>query len=180
MKFVEQFIKGVFLITPEPHQDERGMFRRHFCAEEFSKRDITSKVSQSNVSENFHPYTLRGFHYQTGAHAEGKTLSCLKGKIYDVVVDLRKSSPTYMKWVSLDLNQENRYAVHVPPGCANAFLTLDPNCLIHYYCSQSYFPEAEKGIRFDDPSFQFEWPRYPEVISDKDRRHPDFIKQHDR
>ena len=88
-------------------------------------------MKQSNVSENKFAHTLRGFHYQIGEHAEGKTLSCLSGKIFDVVVDLRKDSPTFMQWISLELSAENRKSVHIAPGCANAFLTMEDNCLIH-------------------------------------------------
>ena len=176
MKFHEQKIKGVFLIEPTPFEDERGVFRRHFCASEFSQDGIASSVIQSNVSENFYSGTLRGFHYQTGEFAEGKTLSCLRGSICDIVVDLRPQSETYMKWVPVELTEKNRLSIHIPPGCANAFLTLEDNCLIHYYCSAAYAPKAEKGIRFNDPAFNFSWPFEPKVISEKDSSHPDFIK----
>lgn len=174
MKFFEQSIPGVFIIVPEPFVDERGVFRRHFAKEEFDQRGIVSEVKHCNVSENKFKYTLRGFHYQLSPHGEGKTLSCLKGSIYDVVVDLRPSSSTYLKWVAVELNDENRKSVHIPPGCANAFLTLEDNCLIHYYCSEAYHADAERGIRYNDPLFSFEWPAEPLVISEKDRNHPDF------
>jgi dTDP-4-dehydrorhamnose 3,5-epimerase len=174
MKFTEQRISGMFLIQPTPFEDERGMFRRHFCSREFSERGIAANVQQANVSENRHSLTLRGFHYQLAPHSEGKTLSCLRGGIYDIVVDLRKNSPTYLSWVAVELNEVNRNSVHVPPGCANAFLTLQDNSLIQYYCSEAYAPTHERGIRFDDPLFSFTWPATPAVISDKDRAHPDF------
>jgi len=175
MIFTEQEIKGVYKIEAEPYEDERGAFRRHFCDKEFADNGIVTDMKQSNVSENNFAYTLRGFHYQLEPYAEGKTLSCLKGKIYDVVVDLRKDSLTYMKWISIELSGENRTSVHIAPGCANAFLTLEDNCLIHYYCSESYNPDAERGIRFNDPAFNFTWPMEPKVISGKDLNHPDFI-----
>jgi dTDP-4-dehydrorhamnose 3,5-epimerase len=175
MIFTEQEIKGVYKIEAEPYEDERGAFRRHFCDKEFAKNGIVTDMKQSNVSENNFAHTLRGFHYQVEPYAEGKTLSCLKGKIYDVVVDLRKDSLTYMKWISIELSGENRTSVHIAPGCANAFLTLEDNCLMHYYCSESYNPSAERGIRFNDPAFNFTWPVEPKVISDKDLNHPDFI-----
>ena len=174
MKFIEQKIGGVFLIEPEPFADQRGVFRRHFCESEFAAQGIVTDVKQSNVSENRFAYTLRGFHYQVPPYGEGKTLSCLKGRIYDIIVDLRPESPTYMEWVHFDLNEENRHSIHIAPGCANAFLTMEPESLIHYYCSQPYTPEAERGIRYNDPAFQFVWPQEPKVISDKDRSHPDF------
>jgi len=101
-------------------------------------------------------------------------LSCLKGGIYDIIVDLRPESSTYMQWISFELNEENRYSIHIAPGCANAFLTMVDNCLVHYYCSQPYTPKAERGIRYNDAAFNFEWPLEPSLISDKDRSHPDY------
>ena len=168
MKFINQNIKGLYLIVPEGFKDKRGMLRRHFCHNQFKKKDINFKIKQTNISENYKKYTLRGFHYQVEPYSEGKTLSCLKGSIFDIVVDLRKDSPTYMDWIPVELNEQNRTSVHIAPGCANAFLTLEDNCLIHYYCSAAYKPEAERGIRFDDPSFNFNWPLDPKIISDKD------------
>lgn len=174
MKFYEQKLKGVYLIEPTPFKDERGVFRRHFCSQELSQNKIVTDVLQSNVSENYYAHTLRGFHYQVEPYGEGKTLSCLKGSIYDIIVDLRTESPTYMEWVSFELNENNRNSIHIAPGCANAFLTLEDNSLIHYYCSQPYTPSAERGIRYNDPSFNFEWPCDPVVISEKDSNHPNF------
>ena len=174
MKFNPQKIKGVFLIEPTPFSDERGIFRRHFCFKEFGENGITDVVKQANVSENNFAYTLRGFHYQIAPYGEGKTLSCLKGRIYDIIVDLRKESGTYMHWISFTLDDKNRHSIHIPPGCANAFLTLEDNCLIHYYCSQEYISSAERGIRYNDPVFNFNWPSVPKVISEKDNSHPDF------
>jgi dTDP-4-dehydrorhamnose 3,5-epimerase len=177
MKFHEQKLAGVYLIEPAPFKDDRGVFRRHFCDKEFSEHNIVKNVRQSNVSENKYAHTLRGFHFQVSPYGEGKTLSCLKGIIYDIIVDLRPESPTYMEWVSFELNEDNRYSIHIAPGCANAFLTLDDGCLIHYYCSQPYTPDAERGIRYNDPSFGFEWPFEPAVISEKDMSHPDFQQE---
>ena len=174
MKFYEQKLKGVYLIEPTPFEDERGVFRRHFCSQELSENKIVTDVLQSNVSENNYAHTLRGFHYQVEPYGEGKTLSCLKGSIYDIIVDLRTESPTFMQWVSFELNEKNRNSIHIAPGCANAFLTLEDNSLIHYYCSQPYNPSAERGIRYNDPSFNFEWPCDPVVISEKDNNHPNF------
>ncbi|MFH1088339.1 MAG: dTDP-4-dehydrorhamnose 3,5-epimerase family protein [Patescibacteria group bacterium] len=174
MKFFEQFIPGVFVIEPTPFVDERGVFRRHFAEEEFAEHKIVNIVKHCNVSENKFKHTLRGFHYQLAPYGEGKTLSCLKGSIHDIVVDLRSDSPTYLKWLAVELNSDNRKSIHIPPGCANAFLTLEDDCLIHYYCSESYHADAERGIRYNDPLFGFAWPVEPEVISDKDKNHPDF------
>ena len=177
MKFHPQNLSEVFLIEPTPFKDDRGVFRRHFCDQEFSEQGVDTNIRQSNVSENRYAQTLRGFHYQIHPFGEGKTLSCLKGSIYDIIVDLRPESNTYMQWVSFELNEENRYSIHIAPGCANAFLTLEDECLIHYYCSQPYIPSAERGIRYNDPAFGFEWPFDPAVISEKDMSHPDFQQE---
>ena len=174
MIFVEQKIKGVWIINPTPFEDERGLFRRHFCNEEFLKNDIEINISQSNVSENKYKKTLRGFHYQLAPNQEAKTLSCFKGSIFDVIVDLRKDSSTYKKWISAELTEKNRSMIHVPKGCANAFMTLNDDSIIHYYCSDPYAPESEKGIRYNDPSFDFKWPYEPQIISQKDLSHPDY------
>ena len=175
MIFIEQKIKGVWLINPTPFEDDRGIFRRHFCNKEFKLNNIDINISQSNVSENKYKGTLRGFHYQLAPNQEAKTLSCFNGRIYDIVVDLRKDSATYKQWISVELTQDNRSMVHVPKGCANAFLTLEDKCIIHYYCSDPYVPKNEKGMRYNDPSFDFKWPYEPKIISEKDLNHPDYI-----
>ena len=174
MIFKKQKISGVYLIKPEPYSDSRGFFRRHFCKKEFKYNKIDTNIEQCNVSENFKKGTLRGFHYQTGKSSEDKTLSCLKGSVYDIVVDLRKNSKTFGKWQSFYLNEKNKLSVHIPKGCANAFLTLENNCLIHYYCSNNYNPKKEKGIRYNDPFFKFRWPIKIFHISDKDKNHLNF------
>jgi len=174
MKFQPTNIKGCVVIEPEPHSDDRGLFRRHYDIQEHKAAGLNSDIRQCNVSENPHPYTLRGFHYQGPPHAEAKTLACFRGALYDIVVDLRADSPTFLKWQSFELTDENRLSVHVPEGCANAFLTLKPNTLIFYYVSSDYTPEAEHGFRYNDPLFNFSWPHQPEVISDKDKTWPDF------
>lgn len=176
MKFFNERLEGVWLIEREPFIDNRGAFSRHFCIREYSEHGIVSDVRQANLSENRYAYTLRGFHYQIAPYGEAKTLSCVRGRVYDVVVDLRKESSTYMKWTAVELSDENRYSIHLPPGCANAFLTLEENCVVHYYCSQMYSPGAERGIRYNDPEFNFKWPHEPVVISEKDRKHPDYLR----
>ncbi len=174
MKFIPTPIAGVTIIEAEPFEDDRGVFRRHFDAKEFQQANVLSKVRQANVSENKFALTLRGFHYQLPPHAEAKTLSCIKGRMYDIAVDLRPSSPTYLKWTGIELTENNRKSFHIPLGCANAFLTLEPSTIIHYYVSQDYEPSAERGIRFNDPTFNFVWPETPKLISEKDQGHPDF------
>jgi dTDP-4-dehydrorhamnose 3,5-epimerase len=174
MKFVELGLRGVWLIEPEVFADERGVFRRHFCAEEYAAHGLAPAAVQGNVSENTHRGTLRGFHYQAGRFAEAKTLSCLTGAIYDIVVDLRVESPTFMQWISVEISAADRRSLHVPAGCANAWLTTEPNTILHYYMSELYSADSYRGFRYNDPAFRFRWPSEPSVISEKDRTYPDF------
>lgn len=174
MTFTELGLAGVWLIEPVVFADERGVFRRHFCAEEYAAHGLAPAALQGNISENTHTGTLRGFHYQTGRFAEAKTLSCLTGAIFDIVVDLRPESPTFMQWISVEISAADRRSLHVPAGCANAWLTTAPNTIIHYYMSEMYSPESYRGFRYNDPAFGFHWPSEPRVISEKDRTFPDF------
>lgn len=174
MKFIEQKLNGVFIIEAEPFIDDRGAFRRNFCEEEFAKHGISTDIKQANISENKHAFTLRGFHYQIAPFQEAKTITCLHGRIYDIIVDLRADSQTFMQWISVELSQENRSSLHLAAGCANAFLTLEDNTTVHYYNSDIYHPEYERGIRYNDSSFGFIWPVETKFISEKDKNHPDF------
>ena len=174
MKFTEQKLEGIYLIEPEPYKDERGMLRRNFCREEFNSYGLMSEIKQTNVSENKKKYTLRGFHFQLAPFGENKVISCMKGGIYNVVVDLRRESKTYLQWQSFDLTEENRLSLYVSIGFANAYLTLDNSTWILYYHSEFYVPENELSVRYNDPLFKFEWPSEPKVISDKDLNIPDY------
>jgi len=174
MKFTQLDIPGAWLIEPTLVSDERGVFRRHFCAEEYAQHGIEAHVAQGNVSENPQIYTLRGFHYQLPPHAEGKTISCFGGALYDIVVDLRPDSASYLRWTSLSLDARSRTALYVPPGCANAYLTTAPDTVVHYYMSRAYAPDSYAGFRYDDPFFDFRWPAPPRLISEKDRNLPPY------
>ena len=174
MRFTELGLPGVWRIAPEVHSDERGLFRRHFCSREFAAHGLASEVPQCNISENPHRGTLRGFHYQAGHSAEAKTLSCMTGALYDIVVDLRPESPTFMRWISVSISSEDRCSIHLPAGCANGWITTAPNTIVHYYMSQVYDPAAGRGIRYNDPAFGFRWPMEPVVITTKDLSYPDF------
>lgn len=174
MKFQELSLSGVWLIDAEPFADDRGVFRRHFCAEEFARHGIEPRVLQGNISENPFMHTLRGFHFQLPPYAEGKTISCLTGSLFDIVVDLRPSSRTFRKWEAITLDGEKRHSLYVPPGCANAYLTMDSDTLVHYYMSEIYSPASYVGFRFDDPTFAFRWPTQPRLISDKDLNLPTY------
>ena len=174
MKFVEQEISGVWIIEAEPIIDNRGRFRRHFCHKEFEARGLESRIVQTNISENNDPFTLRGFHYQMKPFEEHKTISCVNGAIYNVVIDLRPESKTFLKWVGAKLTSENMLSLHIPAGCANAYLTLESNAMILYYMSEFYSPDSYAGFRYDDPLFKIDWPIAPKVISEKDANFPDF------
>jgi len=165
MKFFQQKIKDVYVIEAAPHMDKRGIFRRSFCEKEFSKYSIMKNIRQCNVSENRFKHTLRGFHIQKEPYVEEKLISCLQGEIYDVVVDLRQASSTYLQWISIVLSQNNRKSLYIPSGCANAFLTLKGSSTIFYYHSEFYVPQVEQGIRYDDPTFHFKWPYQPKITA---------------
>ena len=169
MKFKELDIAGAWLIEPKLVSDERGVFRRHFCSEEFAAHGIETRVMQGNVSENPYLHTLRGFHYQLAPHAEGKTISCFSGALYDIIVDLRPDSKSFLQWVAVTLDAEDRSSLYIPPGCANAYLTVAPDTVVHYYMSEMYTPGSYRGFCYNDPSFNFKWPAEPQLISDRDR-----------
>ena len=172
MKFKELDIAGAWLIEPELVSDERGVFRRHFCSEEFAAHGIETRVMQGNVSENPHLHTLRGFHYQLAPYAEGKTISCFSGALYDIIVDLRPDSKSFLQWVAVTLDVKDRSSLYIPPGCANAYLTIAPDTVVHYYMSELYTPGSYRGFCYSDPAFNFKWPAKPQLISDRDRNLP--------
>lgn len=175
MKFVSQKISGHFLIVPDLHQDERGVFRRSYCKDEFAQQGIDFNVKQGNISENFKKHTLRGFHYQLSPSNESKIITCVTGALYNVVLDLRKQSSTYKQWVAHEISSDKRESLYVPSGCANAFLTMESNTIVHYYMGDLFSPNTYSGIRYNDPEFAVEWPCEPEIITEKDLNLPDFI-----
>ena len=174
MKFVCQSIEGLVLILPEVFEDNRGVFRRNFCFKELKENGIELSVSQGNISENKSMFTMRGFHYQKNPSSESKVLTPITGSIHNVVVDLRSDSPTFLKSVALDILSSRRESLHVPAGCANAFLTIETNTLVHYYMGDCFKPESYAGFRYNDPYFDVQWPHAPTVISDRDTAFPDF------
>ncbi len=174
MKFSKLFIKDSWLIEPNIHEDNRGTFRRSFCQEKYKEYGLDSDMSQGNISENPYKWTLRGFHYQIGKHQEAKTITCINGSLYDVIIDLRKNSPTYLKHTALEISSVNKKSIYIPKGCANAWLTLEPNTIVHYYMSNPYKQGFDCGIRYDDKFFNIKWPFSPKVISQKDKDFNDF------
>jgi dTDP-4-dehydrorhamnose 3,5-epimerase len=174
MKFKKQSIDGVILIIPELHKDERGEFRRSFCQKEMEQHGINIDVKQGNISENFKKHTLRGFHYQIEPTYESKILSCITGSLYNVILDLRKKSKTFLQSVVIEISDKKREGIHVPSGCANAFITMSNKTIVHYYMGDFFNPDTYKGIRYNDPLFHVKWPCEPEIISDRDLNFPDF------
>ena len=170
MLFQKQRIKDVFLLKHKPFIDKRGLFRRVYCLNELKKKKINFKVKQINVSENKKIHTLRGFHYQKNPYAEDKIISCMKGEIHNIVIDMRKKSKTYMNWQSFNLSEGNRLSLFVPKGCANAYLTLKKTTWVLYFHSQFFKPGFEKSIKYNDPSFNFDWPNKAKVISNKEKK----------
>jgi len=174
VKFTRTSIAGVVIVDAEPHVDDRGVFRRSFCVDEYADAGLDPTVLQGNFSHNHRALTMRGFHFQTGIHQEAKTISCVTGAIHDIVVDLRPESPTYLKWISIELDGESMRSIYVPRGCANAFLTLRDQTVCHYYVATKFSPGSYSGFHWNDPQFSFDWPADPAVISDKDAGLPNF------
>ena len=170
MKFIKQKIKGVYLINHEGFKDKRGLFSRVYCKKFYKKFKFIPV--QTNISYNKKKSTLRGFHYQIYKSLEKKLVSCIKGKIFDIVVDLRKNSKTYKKWISFELNAKSLQSIFIPPGCANAFLTLENETIVFYHTSNFYDFKNERGLRYNDPNLNFKWPTKIKIISKKDKNIP--------
>lgn len=174
MIFHQTPLKDAYVIDLEKKGDERGFFARLFCAEEFSKHGLEPQFIQANNSFSVEKGTLRGLHYQLSPDAETKLVRCIRGSFYDVILDLRPDSPTFGQSFGAVLSSENRQMMYVPKGFAHGFLTLEPNSEVLYLVSAVYSKNNERGIRWNDPRFEIEWPDSPKVISERDANHPDF------
>ncbi len=174
MTYHETRLPRVFEVHLEPNADERGFFARSWCKKEFESHGLNSRLVQCSISFNTRKGTLRGIHYQTAPYSEAKLVRCTRGAIFDVVVDLRPESPTFTKWVGVELTAANRHMMYIPEGCAHGFLTLEDESEIFYQMSEFYHDESARGVRWDDPAFGIAWPRPVEVISERDRSYPDF------
>lgn len=175
MKFSPTALAGACIIDIEPVSDERGFFARSWCREEFSRHDLNPDLAQCSISFNKKRGTLRGLHYQAKPHEETKVVRCTRGAIYDVIVDLRPQSPTFRKWFAVELSADNRRMLYVPAGLAHGFQSLTDDTEVFYQISTPYHPESARGVRWDDPAFGIEWPVAERIISDGDRRYPDFV-----
>lgn len=174
MTFSETPIPGAYLIGLEQRADERGFFARAFCEREFGERGLSSRFVQANNSLSRRAGTLRGMHYQLEPMAETKLVRCIRGALFDVVLDLRRASPAFGRSFGAELSADNRSMMYVPKGCAHGFLSLHDDTEAFYFVDQFYAPQLERCVRWNDPRFAIAWPRPAEFLSDKDRSQADF------
>jgi dTDP-4-dehydrorhamnose 3,5-epimerase len=167
-------LAGACVIELEPRSDERGFFARSFCEREFAEHGLPSRFPQCNLSRNVRAGTMRGMHYQATPHREAKLVRCAAGAIYDVIVDLRLTSPTRFEWIGVELSAENARALFVPEGFAHGFITLANGTDVTYHMSEFFRPEGARGFRWNDPRFGIAWPTKPIVIAERDAHYPDF------
>jgi dTDP-4-dehydrorhamnose 3,5-epimerase len=177
MLFQPTPITGAYLIDLEKRGDDRGFFARVFCREEFASHNLSMDLLQINTSLSERKGTLRGMHYQLAPSAETKVVRCIRGALYDVILDLRPDSPTFGQWFGAELSAENRTMMYAPKGCAHGFITLAESTEAFYLVDSLYAPSLERGVRFDDPRFGITWPIAPTEVSEKDRGWPDFDPQ---
>lgn len=171
MRFMETEIKDLYIIEAEPYEDARGGFSRTYCEDEFKAVGIECNFVQDSISQNHKKNTLRGMHWQEEPYTEDKLVRCIKGKVFDVAVDMRKDSPTYLKWVGIELSEENQRAFFIPKGFAHGFQTLEDNSTLYYKMSHAYVSGSGRGIKYDDPKVAIKWKKLKEdiTISEQDR-----------
>ena len=177
MRFEPLAIDGAALVRIEPHPDPRGFFARTFCVEEFAAAGLPTPVLQASVSFNEHAGTVRGMHFQWPPSREGKLVRCIRGRLYDVLLDLRPQSPSYLQHVAVTLDEDNRDAVFIPPGIAHGFQTLLSRTEVWYQMTDNYAPKLAAGVRWNDPAFSIRWPIPQSMISERDARYPDFDRE---
>jgi dTDP-4-dehydrorhamnose 3,5-epimerase len=174
MIFRETELRGAFVVTPEPVHDDRGFFARTWCAREFAEHGLDTGIAQCSVSFNAKKGTLRGMHFQATPRAEAKLVRCTHGVIHDVVVDLRRGSPTFTRHVAAVLSAQNRQMLYVPEGFAHGFQTLADDSEVFYQISEVYSPEHARGVRWNDSVFDIAWPLAVTAMNERDRSYPDF------
>jgi len=170
MHFLDVDVIGAKVIDPSPHADERGRFMRAWCAKEFADHGIEFVPVQANMGFSVKKGTTRGMHFQVAPALEAKLVRCTRGSIFDVALDLRPESPTYLKWYGAELSAENGRMLYVPEGCGHGYQTLEENTEMHYMTSAYYTASAVRGARFDDPVFGIQWPLPVTVVSEQDRK----------
>ncbi|MGA2999427.1 dTDP-4-dehydrorhamnose 3,5-epimerase [Bradyrhizobium sp.] len=174
MQFHNTTFRDTWLVQLEPIHDTRGFFVRTFCVDEFGARGLETNFPQHSASYSGRKGTLRGMHYQCPPHSEVKLVRCVKGAIWDIIVDIRPDSPTFRCWEGFELSESNHRQLYIPRGFAHGFQTLSEGVEVNYLISERYVAEAARGIRHDDPSFAIQWPLPVSEISAKDLRWPDF------
>jgi dTDP-4-dehydrorhamnose 3,5-epimerase len=174
MIFTETKLKGAWIIEIKKIEDDRGFFGRSWCRHEFEERGLNGNLCQINTSLTLKKGTIRGMHYQIDPYQETKFIRCTRGRIYDVIVDLRPNSPTFLQWVGNELSADNYKMVYVPENFAHGFVSIEDNSEVYYPVTQFYTPGAERGSRWNDPAFNIKWPVEIKIVSEKDRNHPDF------
>ena len=174
MTFEPTAVAGAFVIRPERRTDERGHFARTWCRDEFAAHGVVIDMVQASISHNRLAGTLRGLHFSHAPASEGKLVRCQRGRVFDVIVDLRRESPSYLKHAAAVLDEENAAALYVPPGVAHGFQTLADDSTVFYMMSEAYRAECADGVRYDDKSFAIRWPSAVTQIAERDRCFPDF------
>ena len=164
----------VWIVHLEPARDSRGFFARTFCVDEFAAHGLETSYPQHSISFSVRRGTLRGMHYQREPHSEVKLVRCVKGAIWDVIIDIRPGSPTYRQWQGFELSSMNGHQLYIPKGFAHGFQTLSNDVEVNYLISEPYAPQSADGIRYDDPAFGISWPLAVTEISEKDLHWPDF------
>ena len=172
MIFTELDLRGAFIVDMEPRKDDRGSFARSFCRGEFSRHGLKTEVAQCNVSVNRRKGTLRGMHFQVPPKAEAKLIRCTRGAIHDVIVDLRSGSPTYRRWIAVELTEGNSRMLYIPEGFAHGFQTVEDNSEVSYQMFAPYSPDHARGIRWDDPALGIDWPLPDPIVSERDQAFP--------
>jgi dTDP-4-dehydrorhamnose 3,5-epimerase len=176
MKIRDTPIAGVHVLEIEPIEDERGFFARTWCSEEFRARGLSDVIAQTSYAYNKRSGTLRGMHFQTAPHEETKIVSCVRGRVWDVALDLRKGSPTYLQWFADELSADNFRAMYIPTGCAHGVLTLEDDCVVAYKITPTYVPSHSAGYRWDDPAFAIQWPIVHPILSVRDQNHAAYVR----
>lgn len=174
MIFEPAGLEGAWLLKLTRHEDDRGFFARLWCTEEFENRQLVSRLNQCSLSYTRRKGTIRGMHYQAPPREEVKIVRCVRGAVYDVLLDLRPTSPTYLKWVAQHLTADNRLAFYIPKGVAHGFQTLTDDVEVLYFIDESYDAALARGVRWNDPAFGIEWPLEPTVMAERDRTYPDY------
>jgi len=175
MQFTETKISGVLIVAPDVFTDARGVFAVAWKPDEFAARGLDTRISQGSLAQTHQRGSIRGLHFQAAPFEETKIIRAVKGGVFDVAVDLRRDSPTYLQWVGAELTAGNRRIMYIPAGCAHGYQTLEDETEVFYFVSAPYSPPHQRGVRWDDPAFGVEWPLGPPTaIHERDATYPDY------